>query len=336
MLTPDAADRVAARIAWLGAVRERVVIDGDVHPTDPAAIPPDMAARMAADPGYFHGRPISGEEVIAALDRAGVDMALCWQNPSVTRYGADEARNAEALLAANAAIAALAAQWPQRIIPAGWTDPKALGVARAIALAETCIDRFGMSVVKMNPAQNAYPIDSQMVFDVVDAIVARGAVPAFHFGADTGYTPAEGLGRVAARHPGHPVIGVHMGGGGGHFVESEETYQKARRLGLEQPNVFYILSAKRDVHVRSALVAYAAAGAPFSANLACASDAPYGDIVWNFGGYRALFEALANGDTDPRLAARPGLFDASMVAGFLGRNLADLVIAADRRLLAAS
>ena len=100
--------------------------------------------------------------------------------------------------------------------------------------------------------------------------------------------------------------------------------------------MFYILSAKRDVHVRSALVAYAAAGAPFSANLACASDAPYGDIVWNFGGYRALFEALANGDTDPRLAARPGLFDASMVAGFLGRNLADLVIAADRRLLAAS
>lgn len=335
MLTESAAARVRARIDHLMRVREHVVIDGDVHPTDPAMIGPDMAARMVDDPGYFHGRPLSGAEVIRLLDLAGVDMALCWQNPAVTPYGSDEEANAEALLAANAYVARFAQENPTRVIPAGWTDPKALGLERAIALAERLVDEFGMPVVKMNPAQNAFPIDAPMVMEVVDAIVAKGAIPAFHFGADTGFTPAEGLERVAQRHPYHPVIGVHMGGGGGHFVESEETYQKARTLGLRQPNVFYILSAKRDVHIRSALVSYAAAGAPFAQHLACASDAPYGDIPWNFGAFRALFESFRaeGGHIDPRLADEPGLFGEATIQGFLGRNLADLVIAADRRLL---
>ena len=160
-----------------------------------------------------------------------------------------------------------------------------------------------------------------------------GAAPAFHFGADTPYTPAEGLVAIAARHPDHPVIGVHMGGGGAGFVEAEATCQAARAAGLAHPNIVFVLSAKRDTHIESALIAYAAAGGPFRRNIAVASDAPYGNMVWNFGGFRALFAALADGATygDPRLAANPGLFDADTVQGFMGRNLADLVIAADRR-----
>lgn len=329
-------ERIGRRLTHLRSVRDSVVIDGDVHPSDPKAYPGAIAERITVEPGYFHGRPLSGEQVLAALDRGGVDMALCWQNPAVLPYGEDQAQNAAALRRANDYVAALAEKHPNRVIPAGWTDPKALGLDRAIALARACVLELGMPVVKMNPAQNAFPIDDPMVVAVVDAIVDLGAVPAFHFGADTPYTPPSGLETLAARHPEHPIIGVHMGGGGGHFVEAEPVYQEARALGLRRPNVFYIFSAQRDVHIRAAIIAYLDAGPPFSRNIAAGSDAPYGDIEWNFGGFGAMLSSLSRGEAhdDPRLQARPRLVDEDAIRGIMGRNLADLVIAADERLLA--
>lgn len=181
----DVAGTIALRRRYLEDHRDQLVIDADVHPTDRAALPAAMARRLASDPNYFHGRPLLEDELILRLDQAGIDMALCWQNPATLPYGDDEAQNAQRLTAANDRIAALAARHPTRVIPAGWTDPKALGVDRAIALAHHCVRDLAMPVVKMNPAQNAYPIDSEMVMAVVDEIVALGAVPAFHFGADT-------------------------------------------------------------------------------------------------------------------------------------------------------
>ncbi len=322
--------RMAARRGYLEANRDRLVIDADVHPTDREAVPAEAAARMAAGPEYFHGRPILAEELVGRLDRAGIDMALCWQNPAMLPYGEDRAENVARLGDANARIAALADAHPDRVIPAGWTDPKALGVEVAVALAERCVAEFAMPVVKMNPAQNAYRIDSEMVMAVVDAIVATGAVPAFHFGADTEFTPTEGLVAVAERHPEHPVIAVHMGGGGGHFLASEATYASARAAGLAHPNLFFPISAKRDAHLVSDLVAYAAAGPPFSGNLALATDTPYCDTVWTMGGWRALLAALGEGEY---AGAPPGLFDPAMVQGIPGRNAADLLIAAYGRIL---
>lgn len=326
---------VERRLAFLEQERGALVIDGDAHPSNPDLYPPDVRARLAADPNYYHGRPVSGNELLREMDLAGVDMALCWQNPAVARYGDDPARNFEVLRSANAFIADLAERHPKRIIPAGWTDPKALGFEGAAEMVRICVGEWGFPIVKMNPAQNAYPIDSDVVLDLVDRIVGLSAVPAFHFGSDTPFTPAEGLDRVALRHPEHPVIAVHMGGGGGHYVEADPLYLAARDLGLERPNIFYVLSAKRDTHIESDLIAYALAGDPFRRNVAVASDVPYGRITWNFGGFRALFAALKDGSrhNDPRLRAQPSLFDEDTVQGFMGRNLADLVIAADRRLL---
>lgn len=333
-LTADATGTVARRRQHLLAVRDRVVFDGDVHPSDPDAYPPALSARLAQDPDYYHGRPISGDELLRDMDRAAVDMALCWQNPAVTQYGADPAANFEALLAANRFVARLGQQHPDRIIAAGWTDPKALGPARAAELVRIGVEEWGFPVVKMNPAQNAYRIDDESVLRLVDQIVELGAAPAFHFGGDTPFTPAEGLRTVAARHPGHPIIAVHMGGGGGHFVESDLLYLAARALGLECPNIFYILSAKRDVHMESDLIAYRAAGAPFRHNIAVASDAPYGRISWNFGGFRGMFASLSSpGHGDRRLKAEPALFDPDTVQDFMGRNLANLLIRIDTLLL---
>jgi predicted TIM-barrel fold metal-dependent hydrolase len=336
VLSKLARARIEARLEFLQRLRNDVIIDADAHPSDPALYPDFVIDRLASEPNYYQGRPITGPELLSEMDRADVDLALCWQNPAVLRYGDDPADNFARLHAANEAISDLAERHPDRIIPGGWTDPKALGLDAAIELVRICVEEWGFPIVKLNPAQNAYRIDSDLVMAVVDAIVDYGAVPAFHFGSDTEFTPVDGLERVAARHPDRPVVAVHMGGGGGHFVTADPIYLAARELGLRTPNLFYVLSAKRDTHMESDLIAYAAAGEPFRSNIAVASDVPYGRITWNFGGFRAMFADLARGAAhhDGRLRADPGLFDEEMIQGFMGRNFADLVISIDRRLLA--
>jgi predicted TIM-barrel fold metal-dependent hydrolase len=124
---------------------------------------------------------------------------------------------------------------PGKFIPGGWTDPRNLGVERAVKMAEVCIEEFGFLFVKMNPAQNAYPIDSDDVVKVYEKIIELGGIPAFHFGGDTPFTPAEGLEKLALLHPEHPVVGIHMGGGGPSYMEGELHYIKARELGLKIP-----------------------------------------------------------------------------------------------------
>lgn len=281
-----------------------MVIDADVHATDTGKYP----ARGRA---YYHGRPLSLEEIVAEMDAAGVDAANVWQNPAATVYPGSEEGNFEALLEANAYIATGALRYPGRFVASGWTDPKACGVAKAIRIVEACVRDFGFAIVKLNPAQNRFPIDSPQVIEVVEAIVALGAIPAFHYGADTPFTPASGLEKILQRFPSTPVLAVHMGGGGAGYLEAETQYQESIALGLRYPNLKYALSALRDTYIEEALVQYQAAGEPFSRNLFCASDAPYGRMAWNFGGFRAMLGTLR--------------FDEASVRGYLGGNFARML-----------
>lgn len=285
------------------------VIDADVHATDTRKYP----ARGRA---YYHGRPLSLEEILADMDAAQIDAANVWQNPAATIYPGGEDANFAALLEANEYIAQGAVKYPQRIIASGWTDPKACGVDKAIRIAESCVRDFGFSIVKMNPAQNRYPIDSSQVVAVVEAIVALGAIPAFHYGADTPFTPAKGLEAILQRFPNTPVLAVHMGGGGAGYLEAEEQYQASLALGLRYPNLKYALSALRDTYIEEAFLQYQSAGEPYCHNLFCASDAPYGRMSWNFGGFRAMLETLRE---------HPAGFDAAAVQGYLGGNFARLL-----------
>ncbi len=274
----EAARRHAEELsAYLRENGDRLTIDADTHGTDVALYP-------ARSEGYYHGRPLALPELEAEMDAAGVDMALVWQNPAATVYPGDTAANEAALLEANRYLAVRT----RRFLPAGWTDPRACGVEGAQRIARACVEEFGFAVVKMNPGQNRYPMDSPEVMAVVDEIVRLGATPAFHYGADTPFTPAAGLEAVARRLGDWPVLAVHMGGGGAGYVEAEEQYHASIALGLQYPNIHYVFSALRDTYIAEAIRQYEAAPGEAWRRLLAASDAPYGRMSWNFGGFREM------------------------------------------------
>jgi predicted TIM-barrel fold metal-dependent hydrolase len=322
------------RVRYLASMGDKLICDADTHISDLTRLPASLANRLAKDPDYFHGKPIGSEELLAEMDLAGVDVSLIWQNPAATEYPGIPGKNYEALYEANKYIADSAAAHPNRFLPAGWIDPKALGKDKAIELAKRCVDEFNFPIVKLNPAQNAFPIDSDVVIECAQAIASTGAIPAFHFGADTEFTPAEGLERLAISLDPSPLIAVHMGGGGASYLEAEELYQEARALGLRRKNIFYVFSAKRDTHMESDLISYQIAGEPYSRNIACGSDAPYGRQCFNFGGFRGMFAGLSAGTahSDPRVRTNPELFSVEALLPYLGRNLVDLVLAAYGRI----
>lgn len=326
----EALEQISFRLKYLKENKDKIVIDGDTHATDTSALSGDILLRYRSESNYYHGKPVSAEDLLREMKMAEIDMAIIWQNPAATSYGNSHEENFYALLKANRYIYDSGVKYPEKFIPAGWTDPKALGTDLAKELARICLHEFGFAIVKMNPAQNAFYIDSDPVIEVLDYIAGIGAVPAFHFGADTEFTPAEGLLKLAGRHPGHPVLGIHMGGGGASYPGAEDLYNEARKAGLQCPDIRYVLSAKRDTHIESDLITYTLAGEPYCSNLFCGSDAPYGRMTWNFGGYRSMFRSFGKGEehTDLRVRQNPELFTEKMALGYMGRNLAEFMIGA--------
>ncbi|UCF96251.1 MAG: amidohydrolase family protein [Spirochaetaceae bacterium] len=320
---------------YLKKNQSALTIDADTHLTDIRSLPKELSQRFEENSDYYHGRPVDTEIVLKQMGLAAVDMALSWQNPAATAYSDDASFNYDSLLAANEYVVSSARRNPQRIIPAAWTDPKALGLAKARQLAEHCVNSLGVGIVKINPAQNQFPINSPDVMELVEAIIASGAIVAFHYGSDTPYTPAAGLEEVASRFADVPFLAVHMGGGGASFEEAEDMYMESRKLGLRRPNLYFVLSAKRDTHMESDFVTYQLAGAPYNEHLLCASDSPYGNPVFQFAGFRAMLEGFlsASDHPDQRVRDNPGLFDRSAIQNYLGGNMARLMVRVYDRLL---
>lgn len=335
MLTPLAKEKLSQLAIFLEENKNAIAIDGDTHPTNLTRLEGEVLERYNASLNYYHGRPISHEQLLSEMDAGGVNMSLTWQNPAAISYTDDDQINFQKLLHANRDIFCNAEYYKHKFIPAGWTDPKALGLDGALKLVDICVQEFGFPIIKMNPAQNSFQIDSEVVVVIIDHIIALGATPALHFGGDTTFTPASGLKYLAGLHPNHPIIAVHMGGGGSHYVDGEQLYLETRELGLECPNLFFILSAKRDCHMESDLIQYTLAGEPFIKNLACGSDAPYGKVAWNFGGFDRMFKSFSNGKAhaDLRLQQNPNLFTEEVIQGYMGRNLAELVITSCKRII---
>lgn len=334
-MLPSALNRINTQLDYLADNAGKLVVDADTHLTDIENMHPMFREKMNASHDYYQGKPIDAQDLLKEMKMAGVDMSLVWQNPAATLYVGNKDENFKSLMAANRYIYDSAVKFPGKFIPAGWTDPKALGFENALKLAEICVKEFGFPIVKMNPAQNEFPIDDDVVAEMVKHITGMKAIPAFHYGADTIYTPAKGLENLAARFPQSPILAIHMGGGGAGYHEAEKMYHESRELGLRFPNIKYVLSARRDTHSENDIITYQRAGEPFKHNICCASDAPYGRQTWNFGGYRCMLEGMLDGNnhTDPRLQQNPHLFKPEDISNYMGGNFTRLILQVYRGML---
>lgn len=320
-----AKERIKIQLDFIKNHKNNIVIDADTHLTDTENMHQIYKNKLQSTPNYYHGRPINAEELLAEMNMANVDMCLIWQNPAATYYSGDNKDDYEALFLANKYIYECSNRYPEKFIPAGWFDPKALNYEQNMHLIDTFCKEWGFAIVKFNPAQNQFMLDDNDLDGFIQKIISYKAVPAFHFAADSKYTPISALRTLAEKYKNTDLLVVHMGGGGSSYNDAEEMYNETRQLGLAYPNLKFIESAKRDTHIESDFIAYTIAGDPFMKNIFCASDAPYGRQTWNFGGYRQMLNTLVNNPhhTDARVRNNSILFNNQIINNFLGSNFAE-------------
>jgi uncharacterized protein len=232
-----------------------MLIDADVH----------------ISPTPQGGNSIGIDELLRRMDRAGVDKAITWLQPPYVRSEID---------AGNAYVAAAMRAHPDRILGFGWADPN-LGVEKAIADARRAVEEDGLFGVKLNGAQNGYPIDDPAkALPVIEAVAATGAILALHVGADAyNHTHPSRVATIARRFPGLRILVVHMGGAAFHDLTGP-----AIAVAQEFPNLTLIGSAVRAAPILRAIKTLGAERVCFG------SDTPFELMHVELAKYRALLE----------------------------------------------
>jgi hypothetical protein len=222
------------------------------------------------------GVSIGIDELLRRMDRAGVDKALTWLQPPYRREVSE----------ANAYVRRAMCDHPDRILGFGWADPN-LGVDAARGEARRCLTEYGFYGVKLNGAQNNFPIDdTKLSLPVIEQIAALGGRLAFHVGADAfENTHPFRVAKVADRFPELEILVVHMGGVG-HADLTKAVVEFAR----ERPKLTLIGSAVRDTAVLNAIRALGADRVCFG------SDTPFALMHAQLAMYRAVLEDFPEGD----------------------------------------
>jgi uncharacterized protein len=213
---------------------------------------------------------ITIQDLIARMDRAGVDKALPWLRPPYMRE----------IAPANRYVYDAMRAYPDRILGFGWADPH-LGIDAMRDEIRRCVEEYGFYGVKLNGAQNEFYIDdSELSLPLVEEIAKTGKLIAFHIGTDAyEATHPFRLGKIARRFPEVQFLMVHAGGVGFHDLSNA-----AAEVMLEHPNITAIGSAIRPVNVLRLIKRVGADRVCFG------SDAPFNLIHVERAAYEALLE----------------------------------------------
>lgn len=215
----------------------------------------------------WDGQAITAPELIAEMERAGVDKALVWLKPPYNKDIAPE----------NRAIYEAMKLYPARLLGFGWANPR-LGKQTTLDTIKQCFEEYGVYGIKFNGAQDDYIIDDKSILPFIEKAAAYGKPIAFHIGADFyENTHPLRLGRIAARFPEIIFLMVHMGGAGLPSLD-----RSAVGVALEHPNVILIGSA---IGERAILRAIEALGAD---RVCFGSDSPFGLMHVQLAMVRAL------------------------------------------------
>lgn len=227
----------------------------------------------------FDDLALTADDLLAAMDQAGVDKALVWLKPPYDKDIGPE----------NRAIFDAARAHPDRLLPFGWVNPR-LGERHALDTLARCFDEYGFLGVKFNGAQDDYVIDDEaLVVPIIERASSYGKPLAFHIGADFPENTHPGrLGRLADRFPETTFILIHLGGAAFPALD-----RAAIEVARAHANIHVIGSA---IHERAILAALEALGPE---RMSFGSDMPFFLMHVR----RAMYDALLREhDDDSRRA----------------------------------
>jgi hypothetical protein len=218
------------------------------------------------------GNRITVEELLRRMDRAGVTRALAWLQPAYFRD----------VEGGNRYIFECVRRYPERIIGFGWVDPH-FGLEKCLEEIKRCTGEYGFVGVKLNGAQNEFPIDDEQVcLPLIEAIVETGKLLAFHIGADSfENTHPFRLAKIARRFPTATILAVHMGG-----AAVPDLSRAMLEFAQECPNIYLIGSAVSAPAVLRAIQQLGPERVLFG------SDTPFQFMHVEVARYRALLEDL--------------------------------------------
>lgn len=154
----------------------------------------------------FMEEGIRVEELLERMDKAKVDKAIVWLQPSYIR---------ELTYELNRYVYESMKKFPEKIIGFGWINPN-LGVGKAKDMVKVFVYEYGFYGIKLNGAQNYFYIDDPVLsLPIIEEIVKLNKPIAFHIGADAyDRTNPFRLGKIAKIFPEAKILAVHMGGAG--------------------------------------------------------------------------------------------------------------------------
>ena len=214
---------------------------------------------------------ITGDELVAQMDRNEVDKAVVWLKPPY-----DKNINPE-----NRAIYDAMQRHPDRLLGFGWANPR-LGYDHARDTIKQCIEEYGCYGVKFNGAQDNYVIDAPQTLALIEYAASFGKVVAFHIGSDFfENTHPYRLGRIAAALPETRFLMIHMGG-----AAVPDLSRSAIETAQQHPNITLIGSSIRYEPLLQAINTLGADRVCFG------SDAPFRLMHVCLAAYRALLRDL--------------------------------------------
>lgn len=213
---------------------------------------------------------ITVDDLLARMERSGVEQALIWLKPPYNKEIEPE----------NRAVYQAVQAHPGKFYGFGWTNPR-LGREKALQAIKQSFEEYGFYGIKFNGAQDDYVIDDeQLVLPLIEVAARYGKVLAFHIGADFyENTHPYRLGHLAARFPETRFVMIHMGGAGTPSLERSAIETAAR-----YPNITLIGS---NIHENAIARAIRALGPD---RLCFGSDTPFRMMHVQLAMYKALLE----------------------------------------------
>ncbi len=213
---------------------------------------------------------ITADDLLARMDRSGVDKALVWLKPPYNKDIEPENRAVYEAMKAH----------PDRLLGFGWTNPR-LGPEAARSAIRQSFEEYGFYGIKFNGAQDEYVIDDEkLALPLIEEAAQYGKVIAFHIGADFyENTHPYRLGHIAERFPETSFLMVHMGGAGTPALDRSAVETAAR-----YPNITLIGSAVPETAIVSAIRILG------PDRLCFGSDTPFRLMHVQLAMYRALLE----------------------------------------------